>query len=704
MVKIATVYLFLVSLYLTSLAGAQTSILPKFNHQLELESALFSDLESGQNSAHNYRKLLFKHATSPDDTEIILKHSFELLFASDIYASGGQTLIPSVYFATIQHLHKQGHILEKTVQNVAFKIFAELYRKYGKEEILFQAFSQVSANLFEGLLLVRQIKEIDYKSIEKAHFSGLLQGAYQVSQRLRIPHQSYLDSWLKEINKAWLKSSALIGNATYKDFIYTTTQLLTNKEQNFFSSNQRPYEFITRSLARSLTFYSMEHGIDSKGLFKDMCEGIFDAVWEELSPENSLSEVEGLIVANFVGNMGIMDKSTRQFLPKDKLFAGLELIGDYSFLTSQYSSAVLLLKNGAVIQLSEQTQVQVDHDGDSIYVHVDYGNLFFDTTDCAEDQPLILRSNTGFIHLANASGEFTLTPHSQSSNSSGVLKMLSGGGLYKGNNGRFVPVQERHNIHFVIDRSGKQLISADNFPMTTMEQRMIEGFSLRTDKIIDRISKILTSSGKDQALSYSSTSFTNSRNSEVTATLKQDQLLFETRLKEQIQPIAAVIAGSIIDSYYAVNRKDESLKVLISSAIRAQLESIAKLSIENSLKIELIVGFARSLAMHGMQPGFAMASLRERQTIHLVSSALWEQTFLFVKDQDLSSALILDLVKREYQKALLIEAGIYRRKEEKIKTYLTEASKITSDSLVNNNISLLDSDLQIIMRDFEDKN
>ena len=699
LIKISTVNLFLLSLILTSSLFSQRFVASEFAFQQELEAAIFKDLDSGQGNAGNYAKLIFEESVSSKETEQFLKNGLNLLYSPDLYSSGGESLIPVVYFSTIEHLYKLGDSVDKVVQNVTFQVFAELYRKYGKEEILFQMFANVSADLFEGIIQTKQLNGLDYDSLEMAHFKGLLQGGYQVAKRLGISHMQYFEPWLKEVNTTWLRSSNFKNDSSYEKFIHSISGLILAEFSRLFSTNQSPVELLAKVFGTSLTFYNIEKSESTTNRFGQLCKGLSAAVWDELAPDREVESVEGLVIANYVGNIGVMDKSSRQFLPKDRLFAGLELVGDYSFLTSQYSSVVLLLKNGAIIQLSEQTQVQVDHDGENIYVHVDYGNLFFDTSNCHDDQPLILRSNTGFIQLTKASGEFSLTPHSLSNNSSGVLKMLEGEGLYKGNNGRFVPIKERENIHLVIDRTGKQLISADVFPMTTMEQRMIDGFSLRTSKIIDRLKVLLSDSDRSKIIPRSDPSqFRNQRSQELSAVLEQDALLFETRLKEKLEPIAGVICGAVLDTYYALNKKDETLKRILSATFRAQLDFIAEMTIENSIKIELFVGSARSLAMHGMQPGFSMASLREKHTIHLLGSAVLEEAISFIRHQDLSFSIILDVIKREFQKAVLIEADIYRRKEEKIKTYLAESTKIALETLEKSDFTLSDSEKEALMK------
>ena len=141
-----------------------------------------------------------------------------------IYTYQVVELIPDVYFATIQHLYKQGQSIEKIVQNVAFMTCFELYRKYGKEDVLYETFASVSADLYLGLLLSRQIEEDDVSHWKKLILQDYCKGAQQVfSRRLRIPNSSYLEPLLKQVNQAWLESQiAWLGS-----FKLLFTRLLT---------------------------------------------------------------------------------------------------------------------------------------------------------------------------------------------------------------------------------------------------------------------------------------------------------------------------------------------------------------------------------------------------------------------------------------------------------------------------------------------
>jgi hypothetical protein len=291
-------------------------------------------------------------------------------------------------------------------------------------------------------------------------------------------------------------------------------------------------------------------------------------------------------------------------------------------------------------------------------------------------------------------GEFSMTPHSISNNTSGVLKMLRGQGLFKGNNGRFVPVKDRQNLHLVVDQRGDQLVAGNVFPMSSVEQSNIDGFSIRTEAVRKRVVQLKEAAKSGKIEGRSVETFYSRKRQNLNQKLLQDKDLLEENVVSLLLPVGGQILETIVDAHLLLNKPMEEAKPLISKAIQTTYSSIFGLNIENSLKIETLVGSVKYFIIHGLSPSFSMGNGKEYETVAVLSSAILEELVIALKGEELSSPLILDVVKRQLVRSTEIEAGIYRKKEEKIQKSLQASFEIAKQNLIAKNVPLSDADIE----------
>ena len=656
----------------------------------KIDEACYLDIETPNSNGNYFNALISSSVLNEEMSYKALLRAIETVLSSDLYDEGGGELMPYWMLSVLKSADSRGLDSNKICENLGFRVFPISYRKLGNSEAMFAFFSRINADLFKGVLLFCQNFKERSIGLQNSYLKGVLSGANQLAIRLEFEEEDYLIPMLQELILEVRLTATSNSSKSFSDFVEILSEEIFSAFEGSSTQPEVILDLINRSIAENTSYHTIETGNNIE-LYASQISGITNAILKKIAVEQSAS-TEGIVIASFVGNIGVMNKNNRQFLPKKQIHSGIELMGDFTFLTSQYSSAVLILKNNALIQLSEETQVQVDYDGDEVHVHIDYGNLFFDSSRVSSGTPLILRSNTGFVQLVDSIGEFSLVLHHNTSNSSGVLKMLSGEGLYKGNNGRFVPVKKRENVHLVIDDKGNQLVSADVFPMSTMEQRSIDDFTNRTKNIVQRVQYSKSEGIKN---------FRNNRGrvleKEVSSKIIREEELKENKIKSLLVPVGGQIMNSMIESNFLLNQSPEfvksSLKIIVGSSFR----NLLSVPVEDSFKLELLADATEQFVINVVEHAFVTKRNRQSEILVSLATSVLEEITVISKEQGLSNFVILSLIKNRLVKSILVEAGIYRRQLEPIKLSLNQSFQQTLDSLPSRGIELPNTDKKLLL-------